>query len=1067
MRQTKRILAAATALLFVACTDKSGSKEGHFLIDQTGLSPRIISDRPINRDKVILTLKLSSPSLLEAAEKTESGIEVPPEALEQLMKEQEAVIAQLKALSPDVAILFRYRMILNGLAFTAPAALQKIITNIPGVRAIEPSRKIGRPITQAETLKSAIKKTFTNTSVSFIEADRVQRELKSADGATIRGQNMKVGVIDTGIDYTHRMLGGSGRSDDFKNTDPSVASPAFPNNKVVGGVDLVGTDYDAGSELWSKQLPKSDGNPLDEGGHGSHVAGTIAGIGDNEKTYSGVAPDASLFAIKVFGADGSTSDFVVIAGLEFAADPNQDGDPSDRLDVVNLSLGSGFGQPQILYTEAIKNLSSGGTMVVASAGNAGPIDYIVGAPSTSDEALSVAASVDDMDHNWKFGAVALKVGNEDEFLVRAIEGPISKPIQDSGDVSGRLVHIGLANRPLTEAEIAKLKGNIALIDRGQVAFLDKLKVAASGGAIGAIVANNQPGEPGAMGGDGNVSIPAIMVSKEIGEKLKDGLSKGDVTTVFNTGKFIEDPSLIDTITDFSSKGPRSQDSMLKPEITAPGESIISAAMGSGDAGVAMSGTSMSGPHIAGVMTLLKQFHPELTNNELKSLAMSTAKNIHDAKGKDYPLTLQGAGRVRTFAAATAALAMEQSSLSLGNVQVGMSKTLRREITLRNLSKETVTVAAKGIGSDLMSVQVAGNLTIEAGKTAQVSVLINIKAPNTEQPVTELDGAVEFSTPTAAGASVQRVPILAMLTKISDIKPVSLKVFAPSENDSADAHTELTLNNSGTQAGVALPFNLIGHDRRKAQADVTDSFRSRSCDLESAGYRVVNKVVDGVQQDVLQFAVKIFEPVTTWHYCEVSIQIDSNNDQLADQELVGINGGNLAGLGGLGFSSILLDATQARATRLAFELELAKGKENALNYVEAVQDVQAMRTFDNSTVAVVETPLKLVGLRPSGELAVKIAAIYADTEGMSPDDFLSNQLKSWVKLNGRAKEAGFYNLPESINMTAGQTQTVALNRGAGKEKLVVYYPSNRSARSATFDPQASDLKATYQTEVTNP
>ncbi len=81
------------------------------------------------------------------------------------------------------------------------------------------------------------------------------------------------------------------------------------------------------------------------------------GIGDGVESYSGVAPDADLYAIKVFGKDGSTMDATVIAGLEFAADPNRDLELSDYLHVVNLSLGGGFGQPQILYNEAVKNLT--------------------------------------------------------------------------------------------------------------------------------------------------------------------------------------------------------------------------------------------------------------------------------------------------------------------------------------------------------------------------------------------------------------------------------------------------------------------------------------------------------------------------------------------------------------------------------------------------------------------------------------------------------------------------------------------------------------------------------------
>jgi minor extracellular serine protease Vpr len=86
-------------------------------------------------------------------------------------------------------------------------------------------------------------------------------------------------------------------------------------------------------------------------------------------------------------------------------------DLRDQLDIVNLSLGSGYGNPKILYAEAVKNLVQGGTVAVISAGNSGNVDYIVGAPGTSTEALSVAASIDNGDHNWKYDASEIVFAN--------------------------------------------------------------------------------------------------------------------------------------------------------------------------------------------------------------------------------------------------------------------------------------------------------------------------------------------------------------------------------------------------------------------------------------------------------------------------------------------------------------------------------------------------------------------------------------------------------------------------------------------------------------------------------
>ena len=168
---------------------------------------------------------------------------------------------------------------------------------------------------------------------------------------------------------------------------------------------LLGLSLISGSLDFDTQVPKPDPDPLDESGHGTHVAGTVAGIGDGINTYNGVAPGATLHALKVFGISGSTTDSVVIAAMEYAADPNKDLDSSDRLDVVNLSLGGGYGSPNSLYDVAVKNLANGGTISVIAAGNSGDSPFIVGSPSTAAEALSVAASVDAMDHNWKSPAI--------------------------------------------------------------------------------------------------------------------------------------------------------------------------------------------------------------------------------------------------------------------------------------------------------------------------------------------------------------------------------------------------------------------------------------------------------------------------------------------------------------------------------------------------------------------------------------------------------------------------------------------------------------------------------------
>ena len=104
----------------------------------------------------------------------------------------------------------------------------------------------------------------------------------------------------------------------------------------------------------------------------------------------GVAPHAQLFALKVFGCAGS-SDLVDLA-IEWSVDPNGDGDFADRMDVINLSLGSPYGDAYDTTAAAADNAAAAGVIVVASAGNSRDNYFIVGAPATGDGAISVAAT---------------------------------------------------------------------------------------------------------------------------------------------------------------------------------------------------------------------------------------------------------------------------------------------------------------------------------------------------------------------------------------------------------------------------------------------------------------------------------------------------------------------------------------------------------------------------------------------------------------------------------------------------------------------------------------------------
>lgn len=1014
----------------------------------------LFSDRPQNVTDVALLIELKVPPAAESIKAEDSKKSIPPEALEAINQEQDKFIEKLKKLSPESRVLFRYKMILNAVAVVVPAKITEQVTTLVAVegRGIQKASYFNRPqpLVEKNDLGLALEKAvgFPRSSVKFIGADKIYGlSTTGADGNTvsINGTGMKIGIIDTGIDYTHAMFGGEGTVEAFKAVNPSATSSLFPNKKVIGGIDLVGTHYNAAARLSKDWIPTPDDNPIDEAGHGTHVAGTVAGIGDEVNTYSGVAPGAGLYAIKVFGAEGSTSDFVVIAGLEYAMDPNKDGNLDDQLDVVNLSLGGGYGLPKIMYEKAIANLSRAGTVAVISAGNSGDEPYIVGAPGTSEAALSVAASVDDTEHNWNFNAVRFKVGNEDPILSEAVEGTITLPISEAGEVKGPLYYIGLANAELSNEVKAELKGKVALIDRGQVSFSEKIKRAYEGGAIGVVVINNQVTAPINMGGGTEkFPIPGIMIAKSLGDKFKSVMPATVVSIEFKTSEKFQKPELIDTLTGFSSTGPRSVDGLFKPEIAAPGSQIISAAMGGGAAGVKLSGTSMAAPHMAGVMALMKQAHKDLTVKELKSLVMSTAKTAVDANKVTYKMSKQGAGRVQAFKAVQSEIVADQVAVSLGIVGIQSSKVMKQNVTLKNIGKNNLNLVAATNSTPGLTIKGPKSIELNPGSSVSIELRMTLTAPVTNR-VEELNGLWTLND--SNGNEVFRLPVLAIARKMSAAKAISLKVAATNEDESTGSVVDLELTNTSIHSARVFPMNLLGVDDRKA-SNTTNQYLNRDCDLQSAGYRVVTRTVDGNSKTVLQVGAKLYNPLTTWDVCQLIVLIDSNNDQVPEQELAILPLESVAGLAsptnGKEFFSVLLDAAKVRGLRAEYEAsQVPDVKEN---YLPATLDVlSAASDFSNSTITIAEADLSQLAKRPTGELAIKVVAQLASYDAIENDDFLNSKVE-WQKISVTPQSHAYFDMPSMIELKGGETQTLSFNHGEGRGDLLLLMPDNRSTTS---------------------
>ena len=266
---------------------------------------------------------------------------------DRLVSAQSQLKAWIRSLEPgqrDEA--FRhYRFAFNGMAAKVSPETLKKLKERPEV---------------ARVFRDGTAKANITTSVPLIGAPPMWSDY----GAN--GQGIRVAVIDTGIDYTHPDLGGG-------------FGPGF---KVMGGYDFINGDTD----------------PMDDYGHGTHVAGIIAANG----TLKGVAPGARLLAYKVLGADGSGPYSAIIAGIDRAVDPDQDPTTNDGAQVINLSLG-GPGDPDDAISQAVDAAVNAGVVCVVAAGNSGSSYSTLGSPGCARKALTVGAS-DDLDTMASFSS---------------------------------------------------------------------------------------------------------------------------------------------------------------------------------------------------------------------------------------------------------------------------------------------------------------------------------------------------------------------------------------------------------------------------------------------------------------------------------------------------------------------------------------------------------------------------------------------------------------------------------------------------------------------------------------
>ena len=828
-----------------------------------------------------------------------------------LEAEQTSVCAHVEG--RGCRVLQRYKTIHNALFIEAPVSELPTLRGLPGVKSVQRERHFQR---------------CTSTSVPFVGGGRAW----SLPGGGVTGKGMKIGVIDSGIDYNHADFGGSGNVADYVNNDPTfIEFGSFPTTKVAGGFDFVGDDYDS-SGITGSSTPFPDSDPSDpsSNGHGTHVAGIASGLGVTKAglTYNGpytssllpsdfligpgVAPDAKLYALKVFGADGTVSSSIIVQALDWAADPNGDGNTSDHLDVVNLSLGSPFGDDisADIEADAVDRLSRLGVVVAIAAGNNGNTAYSLNDPGTAARALTVANSYDDGLQlvGFQVNAPTSVAGD-----VGMVEGAFTVPLSTAGVLSSVVVATDPTDACAAIRNGSKLKGKIAMIDRGTCFFSDKVRAAQVAGAIGVIMVNNVDGPPIGMSGTGDTSdikIPGVMVTKADGARLRAVLAAG-LTVTLKNGGLITHPELANSLGESSSRGPSLGTGSLKPDLSAPGGSIQSAQAGSGKFGIQYSGTSMATPHVAGAAALVRQAHPGWSVEDIKAALLNTAMGpMHDTSGHPYPESRAGAGELNVAAAVKTAVIVKVADDS-GRVSLSFPpQVIADPVSL--LAK--VRIVNHGLAAAIYSLS-SSNTLLQPGARLIPSV-DKVVVPSGGSVVVDVSLALDPSQ-LLSDADTSSSPSVHGGSPRYGIPEASGQLWlrggpAGSENLHLSWHVVVraasALSLSVTQAGLGAgpgPSIVIPTRGRSVVPHPLVGLFTFGARVDGAAgeYLAVGAASDGSVNGVGSNARVFFglawnpgwvTPQRTDQ--EISIEIDTNNDGVADRVLSNSNTGSLTGLG---------------------------------------------------------------------------------------------------------------------------------------------------------------------------
>jgi len=531
--------------------------------------------------------------------------EARPGALAQIMLQQASVEPALLGLG--ATINFRYRAAVNGFGIRVPTGRLALVAELPEVKAIYPVTYLApaqssAPDPEGQPLPGAT--------------------TPPAPGPAAGPEPATIALIDAGIQPEHPWLGGG----------------IAPDRLIVGGVDFVNGNPGPQASVQGRFAEA----------HGTELAGLVL----RSPALSGLPPEQAprMLAYRVVArelVDGRVRPLArsdrVVAALDRAVDPNEDGNLDDRAEVVLLGVARGFDgggdDPVAIAADAA---DAAGSLVVAPAGNDGPSFGsvgTVGGPAASVHVLTVGgvgATSDPRTADLELvvgpasaGLTGLPLIGPDppagSFPLVVLAGPdgltSGDEVRDYADAGGR----------------SRVTGAIAVVVRGGGTLATKARAAADAGAV-ALGVWDQDGPglfPGIRAG-ADVPIPVLGLGARQGRVLVENPR-------FSARIVVPAPGTrAAAVASFSSRGPTT-DGQLEPDLVAPAIDVETAYPGPvGEALVArMSGTSAAAAQVAAAALRLRVDRPELTAADVRSLLVQAAEPLPGVASTD-----QGAGALR-------------------------------------------------------------------------------------------------------------------------------------------------------------------------------------------------------------------------------------------------------------------------------------------------------------------------------------------------------------------------------------------------------------------------------------